>query len=99
MILDSEVLLIDNKTGKPLPFGTLGVHKVKNKIASFVVIEGIILLTNMPACNLLSQDNLGDVVLIRAFGEKIRSLRRPILMKRCCSIMIDLILIESLGGQ
>lgn len=31
MILDSEVLLIDNKTGKPLPFGTLGVHKVKKK--------------------------------------------------------------------
>lgn len=28
MILDSEVLLIDTKTGKPLPFGTLGVHKV-----------------------------------------------------------------------
>lgn len=28
MILDSEVLLIDMKTGKPLPFGTLGVHKV-----------------------------------------------------------------------
>ena len=28
MILDSEVLLIDNRTGKPLPFGTLGVHKV-----------------------------------------------------------------------
>ncbi|KAI5931505.1 DNA ligase 3 [Manis javanica] len=27
MILDSEVLLIDNKIGKPLPFGTLGVHK------------------------------------------------------------------------
>jgi len=27
MILDSEVLLIDMKTGKPLPFGTLGVHK------------------------------------------------------------------------
>ncbi|NWI70488.1 DNLI3 ligase, partial [Todus mexicanus] len=27
MILDSEVLLIDNRTGKPLPFGTLGVHK------------------------------------------------------------------------
>lgn len=31
MILDSEVLLIDNKTGKPLPFGTLGVHKVGKK--------------------------------------------------------------------
>ena len=27
MILDSEVLLIDTKTGNPLPFGTLGVHK------------------------------------------------------------------------
>lgn len=29
MILDAEVLLIDNKTAKPLPFGTLGVHKVR----------------------------------------------------------------------
>ncbi|XP_017284664.1 DNA ligase 3 [Kryptolebias marmoratus] len=27
MILDAEVLLIDTKSGKPLPFGTLGVHK------------------------------------------------------------------------
>ncbi|XP_066432329.1 DNA ligase 3 [Eleutherodactylus coqui] len=27
MILDAEVLLIDTNTGKPLPFGTLGVHK------------------------------------------------------------------------
>ena len=27
MILDAEVLMVDNKTGKPLPFGTLGVHK------------------------------------------------------------------------
>lgn len=26
-ILDSEVLLIDRKTGNPLPFGTLGIHK------------------------------------------------------------------------
>lgn len=39
MILDSEVLLIDNKTGKPLPFGTLGVHKVK-KIFFVCVFEG-----------------------------------------------------------
>ena len=29
MILDSEVLMVDVKTGDPLPFGTLGVHKVK----------------------------------------------------------------------
>lgn len=27
LILDSEVLLIDTRTGNPLPFGTLGVHK------------------------------------------------------------------------
>lgn len=27
LILDAEVLLVDNKTSKPLPFGTLGVHK------------------------------------------------------------------------
>ena len=27
MILDCEVLLVDTKTGQPLPFGTLGVHK------------------------------------------------------------------------
>lgn len=28
LILDSEVLLVDTNTGTPLPFGTLGVHKV-----------------------------------------------------------------------
>ncbi|XP_031835659.2 DNA ligase 3 [Nomia melanderi] len=27
LILDSEILVIDTKTGQPLPFGTLGVHK------------------------------------------------------------------------
>ncbi|KAG7205218.1 hypothetical protein KM043_018303 [Ampulex compressa] len=27
LILDSEVLMIDTKTGKPLPFGSLGIHK------------------------------------------------------------------------
>uniref|UniRef100_A0A3P9I2I5 DNA ligase n=1 Tax=Oryzias latipes TaxID=8090 RepID=A0A3P9I2I5_ORYLA len=27
MILDAEVLLIDTKSSKPLPFGTLGIHK------------------------------------------------------------------------
>jgi len=29
LILDSEVLMVDNETGQPLPFGTLGIHKVK----------------------------------------------------------------------
>ena len=27
-VLPHQVLLVDNKTGNPLPFGTLGVHKV-----------------------------------------------------------------------
>ncbi|XP_077970657.1 DNA ligase 3-like isoform X1 [Styela clava] len=36
MILDSEVLLVDNNTGIPLPFGTLGVHK-KQKFTSATV--------------------------------------------------------------
>lgn len=30
MILDAEVLLIDTRTSKPLPFGTLGIHKVSS---------------------------------------------------------------------
>lgn len=28
LIIDAEVLLVDTVTSKPLPFGTLGVHKV-----------------------------------------------------------------------
>ncbi|XP_071445716.1 DNA ligase 3 isoform X2 [Hetaerina americana] len=27
LILDSEILLVDTENGKPLPFGTLGIHK------------------------------------------------------------------------
>ena len=27
MILDAEVLMVDTTNSKPLPFGTLGVHK------------------------------------------------------------------------
>jgi DNA ligase-3 len=27
VVLDGEILLMDNKTKKPLPFGTLGIHK------------------------------------------------------------------------
>eukprot|EP00730_Choanoeca_flexa_P003872 TRINITY_DN11529_c0_g1_i3.p1 TRINITY_DN11529_c0_g1~~TRINITY_DN11529_c0_g1_i3.p1 ORF type:complete len:850 (+),score=261.28 TRINITY_DN11529_c0_g1_i3:54-2603(+) len=32
MILDAEVLMVDTKTSKPLPFGTLGVHKREGKV-------------------------------------------------------------------
>ena len=28
MILDCEVLMVDVKTGDPLPFGTLGIHNL-----------------------------------------------------------------------
>lgn len=35
MILDAEVLLIDTNTSKPLPFGTLGVHKVHSTTEYF----------------------------------------------------------------
>lgn len=32
LILDAEILMIDTKTGQPLPFGTLGIHKVNVEI-------------------------------------------------------------------
>ncbi|KAK6041275.1 ATP-dependent DNA ligase domain protein, partial [Cooperia oncophora] len=32
LIIDAEVLLVDKSTGKPLPFGTLGVHKKEQVI-------------------------------------------------------------------
>lgn len=37
LILDAEVLLVDNKTSKPLPFGTLGVHKVRFFFPGFLL--------------------------------------------------------------
>ena len=36
LILDAEVLMVDNNTGDPLPFGTLGKHK-----ASLIVVQGV----------------------------------------------------------
>lgn len=38
LIIDAEVLLIDNESGNPLPFGTLGVHKVGFWQQSFVTL-------------------------------------------------------------
>lgn len=40
LILDAEVLLVDNKTSKPLPFGTLGVHKVRLFFSGFLFLGG-----------------------------------------------------------
>lgn len=46
MILDAEVLLIDTKTSKPLPFGTLGVHKVRitpaDSCTSFIIVAKLL---------------------------------------------------------
>lgn len=36
LIVDAEMLLVDTKTGKPLPFGTMGIHK-KKQFADAVV--------------------------------------------------------------
>lgn len=41
MILDAEVLMVDNKTGQPLPFGTLGVHKVTFAKLKSLVFDSI----------------------------------------------------------
>ncbi|GMR36930.1 hypothetical protein PMAYCL1PPCAC_07125 [Pristionchus mayeri] len=47
LILDSEVLLVDTATGKPLPFGTLGKHKKEQfKEASVCLFVFDILLYN-----------------------------------------------------
>ena len=32
----TQVLMVDHKTGKPLPFGSLGIHKVMSEGESFV---------------------------------------------------------------
>ncbi|KAJ7388204.1 DNA ligase 3 [Desmophyllum pertusum] len=44
LILDCEVLLVDNNTSKPLPFGTLGIHKTEkelSKLMSRAMKEGL----------------------------------------------------------
>ena len=41
MILDAEVLLIDTNTSKPLPFGTLGVHKVAQLRTTAMLYSGL----------------------------------------------------------
>jgi hypothetical protein len=40
LILDSEVLLVDVNSGKPLPFGSLGKHKVISKCCVFEHVPG-----------------------------------------------------------
>ncbi len=41
LILDGEVLLYDMKTKKPLPFGTLGIHKVLLKTLRVGFVDGL----------------------------------------------------------
>lgn len=44
IILDAEVLLIDTQTSKPLPFGTLGIHKVPSCFTASKVTSRVPLL-------------------------------------------------------
>ncbi|XP_015123197.1 DNA ligase 3 isoform X2 [Diachasma alloeum] len=66
LILDSEILLIDMKTGQPLPFGTLGVHKK----AQFQDAQVCIFIFDCMYYN-------GDVLMNKTMRE-----RREILNKR-----------------
>ncbi|XP_073971011.1 DNA ligase 3 isoform X2 [Rhodnius prolixus] len=49
LILDSEILMIDTTTGKPLPFGSLGKHKTKKELEMMMTdvfkqgLEGLVL--------------------------------------------------------
>lgn len=56
MILDSEVLLVDVKTGDPLPFGTLGVHKVHHSPVHYYFNQCRKMLSKMlhVACSFLT---------------------------------------------
>jgi DNA ligase-3 len=53
IILDGEILLMDTETRKPLPFGTLGIHK-KTQVSNFDhrTMKFIIFLcsSKMPPC-------------------------------------------------
>lgn len=44
LILDSEILMIDTKTGQPLPFGTLGIHKVRLFVENGTIFSRILFL-------------------------------------------------------
>ncbi|KAK7093638.1 hypothetical protein V1264_007347 [Littorina saxatilis] len=56
LILDAEVLLVDTKTGNPLPFGTLGVHKK----AAFSDAKVCLFIFD---CLLINDDNLMETPL------------------------------------
>jgi hypothetical protein len=47
MILDCEVLLIDNKTSKPLPFTSLGIHKRQGWFTIFALSPDALQLSAM----------------------------------------------------
>ncbi|KAK0171037.1 hypothetical protein PV328_008803 [Microctonus aethiopoides] len=78
LILDSEILMIDTKTGQPLPFGTLGVHKkAEFKDATVCIIIFDCLYYN------------GDILLNKTMAE-----RREILKQRMTTIPNRVVLSE-----
>ncbi len=48
MIIDCEVLMMDTKTGKPLPFGTLGIHKKQGNDLSLSLCFSLSLYVSLP---------------------------------------------------
>lgn len=64
MILDSEVLMVDLKTGNPLPFGTLGIHKVCTHNCVFMCMHfclRIIHVVVLNSCNTVCLINFTEI--------------------------------------
>lgn len=78
LILDSEILMVDTNTGKPLPFGTLGIHKkneFKNATVCLFVFDCIYyngeVLTNKPIKRRkqILKDNMTEITNHIMFSE------------------------------
>ncbi|XP_076017351.1 DNA ligase 3 [Genypterus blacodes] len=102
MILDAEVLLIDTKTSKPLPFGTLGVHKkaafqdanVCLFVFDFIYFNGVSLMERpLHERRKLLQDNMVEVSNRILFSEM-----KHVTRARDLADMITRVIREGLEG-
>eukprot|EP00794_Sanderia_malayensis_P006365 gene6365-7097_t len=72
LILDGEVLLVDNETGKPLPFGTLGIHK-KSKFKDASVCYVIFDILQLNGDNLMSKPIVERRNILESSVEEIKN--------------------------
>lgn len=86
MILDAEVLLIDTKTSKPLPFGTLGVHKVRTRKPICTSVSFFPLSDSMSCCHAACFLLIGLCCHASRFSSPLPSRKRPFKMPRCASL-------------